>query len=100
MSSTFWFITHFILVTLSHFLVLVLIVSMFVNFFKSSASLLDRLRRFAIIFFITALGVNHITNANSKCILTTLENDAREKEGKELVGDFLPRYYEIIKRML
>jgi hypothetical protein len=99
MSSTFWFVTHFVLVTVSHLLVVVLAMSMVVNFFKSSAPLLDRLRRFAIIFFITCLGVNHITNANSRCILTTLENAARVREGKAEVGDFLPRYYETIKHL-
>lgn len=99
MSSNFWFLLHFFFVTLSHFLVVILACSMVVNFYKSQASLLDRLRRFAIIFFLTALGINHITSTNSKCILTTLENGARVREGKEEVGDFLPRYYETLRRL-
>lgn len=100
MSSNFWFWLHFFFVTLSHFLVVVLGISMVTNFIKSQASLIDRLRRFAIIFFLTALGINHITSTNSKCILTTLENNARIKESKAEVGEFLPRYYETIKRFL
>lgn len=95
MSSDFWFWCHFVLVTISHLLVIVLAVSMVTNFIRSTAPLLDRARRFAIIFFLTVLGVNHLTNANSKCILTTFENEARAREGKELVGDFLPRYYRV-----
>lgn len=94
MSSNFWFWTHFVLVTVSHFLVLVLAVSTVVNFCKSNATLLDRARRFAIVFFITVLGVNHITSSRSQCILTTLESKARVREGREAVKDFLPRYYE------
>jgi hypothetical protein len=82
-------------VTISHFLVGVLAVSMVLNFVRSSAPILDRLRRFAIIFFLTVLGVNHLTNTNSKCLLTTLENEARAKEGKEAVGDFMPRFYRV-----
>ncbi len=82
---------------MSHLLVIVLVISTVTNFFKSSAPILDRARRFAIIFFITVLGVNHLTNANSKCILTTLENGARVQEQKEEAGDFLPRYYRTIK---
>lgn len=100
MSSNFWFWTHFGLVTLSHILVVILAISMFVNFLTSTASLLDRLRRFAIVFFIAVFGINHITNNNSKCILTTMENDSRAKEGKEPVGDFMPRYYEVFKDLL
>jgi hypothetical protein len=90
MSSAFWF--------WSHFLVGVLAVSTVVNFVKSNASLLDRLRRFAIVFFLAVFGVNHITSSNSKCILTTIENGARKKEGKEELGDFLPRYYETLRK--
>lgn len=97
MSSDFWFWLHAFLVTMSHFLVLVLAISTVVNFVKSNASLLDRWRRFAIIFFITVFGINHVTNANSKCVLTTLENEALVREGKEQVGDFLPRYYRGIR---
>lgn len=96
MNSTFFFVLHFILVTLSHFLVGVLAVSTVVNFFKSNATLLDRLRRFSIIFFLTVMGVNHITSSRSQCILTTLESKARVKEGKTPVKDFLPRYYDTI----
>jgi hypothetical protein len=99
MSSNFWFGLHFAFVTLSHFLVIVLAISTVVNFFTSNASLLDRGRRFAIVFFMTALGINHITSTNSKCILTTLENEARVREKREEVGDFLPRYYQTIKRI-
>jgi hypothetical protein len=99
MSSTFFFWTHFVLVTLSHFLVLVLAVSMVTNFVKSNASLLDRLRRFAMIFFITVLGVNHLTSSKSECILTTMENRARVVEGKAPVGEFLPRYYRKIEEL-
>lgn len=95
MSSSFWFWTHFILVTLSHFLVVILAISTIRQFCNSTAPLLDRGRRFAIVFFITVLGVNHLTNTSSKCILTTLENEARVKEGKEQVGDFLPRFYKV-----
>ena len=98
MSSNFWFWSHFILVTLSHLLVVVLVISTVRNFIVSEAPLLDRGRRFAIVFFLTVLGVNHLTNANSKCILTTLENAARVSEGKAEVGDFLPRYYKSIRR--
>lgn len=94
MSSQFWFWTHFVLVTLSHFLVVILAISTIRQFANSTAPLLDRARRFAIVFFLTVLGVNHLTNTSSKCILTTLENEARAKEGKEAVGDFLPRYYK------
>lgn len=100
MSSNFWFWLHFFFVTVSHFLVVILAISTVVNFFKSNASLLDRSRRFAIVFFLTALGVNHITSSSSKCILTTLENDARTREGKEEVGDFLPRYYVKFKEIV
>jgi hypothetical protein len=100
MTSEFWFWLHFFFVTLSHFFVVILAISMVTNFITSNASLLDRLRRFAIIFFLTALGINHITSTNSKCVLTTLENNARKKEGLAEVGDFLPRYYETIKRFL
>lgn len=100
MSSSFWFWLHFTLVTMSHFLVGVLAVSTVVNFIKSNASLLDRLRRFAIIFFIAVFGVNHVTSANSKCILTTLENGARVREGKPEQGDFLPRYYQKIRELV
>jgi hypothetical protein len=100
MSSAFWFWTHFFFVTLSHFLVVILAISMVTNFIKSNASLIDRLRRFAIVFFLTALGINHITNASSKCILSTLENEARAREGKEVVGDFLPRYYRKLKELV
>jgi hypothetical protein len=100
MSSNFWFCLHFFFVTLSHFLVLVLAISTVTNFIKSNADILDRLRRFAIIFFITALGINHITSTSSKCILTTLENGARVKEGKQEVGDFLPRYYETLRKLV
>lgn len=95
MSSQFWFWTHFVLVTLSHFLVVILTISTIRQFCNSTAPLLDRGRRFAIVFFITVLGVNHLTNTSSKCILTTLENEARVKEGKEQVGDFLPRFYKV-----
>lgn len=95
MTSSFWFWTHFVLVTLSHFLVVVLAISTVKQFFSSTAPVLDRARRFAIVFFLTVLGVNHLTNTNSKCILTTLENEARAKEGKEVVGDFLPRFYKV-----
>lgn len=97
MSSDFWFYLHAFLVTLSHFLVLILLVSTLVNFVKSSASFLDRGRRFAIVFFIAVFGINHVTNANSKCILTTLENEALQREGKPAVGDFLPRYYRAMR---
>lgn len=97
MSSQFYFWTHFFFVTVSHFLVLVLGYSMVFNFIRSDAKLIDRLRRFAIIFFLTVVGVNHVTNVSSKCILTTLENEARVKEGKEPVGEFLPRYYDVFK---
>lgn len=100
MSSAFWFWLHFFFVTISHFLVIVLAISTVVNFFKSSASLLDRGRRFAIIFFLTVLGVNHITSTNSKCILTTLENNARVREGIKEAGDFLPRYYVKFKELV
>jgi hypothetical protein len=96
MSSSFYFWTHFVLVTISHFLVVVLAISTVMNFIRSTAPLLDRGRRFAIIFFLTVLGVNHLTNTSSKCLLTTLENEARAKEGKEQVGDFMPRYYKSI----
>lgn len=96
MTSNFYFWTHFVLVTLSHFLVVVLAISTVKQFFVSTAPLLDRGRRFAIVFFLTVLGVNHLTNASSKCVLTTLENQARVKEGKEEVGDFMPRYYKKI----
>jgi len=99
MSSSTWFYIHFFFVTLSHFLVIILAISTVVNFCKSNAALLDRGRRFAIVFFLTALGVNHITSSSSKCILTTLENGARVREGKVEVGDFLPRYYEAFKRV-
>jgi hypothetical protein len=95
MSSNFWFWTHFFFVTLSHFFVVVLAISTIKQFFNSTAPLLDRARRFSIVFFLTVLGVNHLTNTNSKCILTTLENEARAKEGKEPVGDFMPRYYKV-----
>lgn len=78
-------------------MVVFLVVGMFTTFTRSSAPLTDKLRRLAIVFFLTVFGVNHITNANSKCILTTLENTARIKENKTEVGDFLPRYYETIK---
>jgi hypothetical protein len=97
MSSNFYFWTHFVLVTLSHILVVVLTISTISNFFKSSAPFLDRGRRFAIVFFLTVLGVNHLTNTNSKCVLTTLENEARVQEGKSEVGDFLPRYYRVFR---
>jgi len=97
MNSTFWFWSHFILVLFSHFFVGVLTLSAVTNFIKSNAPMLDRLRRFSIIFFIAVLGVNHLTNTNSKCILTTLENEARIVEGKEQVGDFLPRFYEVFR---
>jgi hypothetical protein len=96
MTSSFFFWSHFVLVTLSHFLVVVLAISLVVNFVKSNASLLDRLRRFAIVFFLTVLGVNHITSSQSQCILTTLESKARIAEGLEPVKDFLPRYYDTI----
>ena len=99
MTSNFFFVTHFCLVTVSHFLVGVLAVSTVVNFFKSNASLLDRLRRFSIIFFLAVLGVNHITSSRSQCILTTLESKALVKEGKSPVKDFLPRYYETIAKI-
>lgn len=99
MSSNFYFWLHFILVTISHFLVIVLAISTVANFLRSNAPLLDRGRRFAIIFFLTVLGVNHLTNTSSKCLLTTLENEARVKEGKEQVGDFMPRYYCRIGRL-
>lgn len=95
MSSSFWFWTHFVLVTLSHILVVILAISTIKQFFASTAPFLDRARRFAIVFFLTVLGVNHLTNTNSKCILTTLENQARVKEGKDQVGDFMPRYYKV-----
>jgi hypothetical protein len=95
-SSNGYFWLHFAFVTLSHFLVVVLAISTIRNFIVSEASLLDRGRRFAIVFFLTVLGVNHLTNTSSKCVLTTLENEARAKEGKELVGDFMPRYYKEI----
>lgn len=100
MSSSFWFMSHFLFVTLSHFLVILLTISTVVTFCKSSASFLDRARRFSIVFFLTVLGVNHITSTNSKCILTTLENSARVREGQKELGDFLPRYYETIKGFL
>lgn len=100
MSSNFWFWLHFFFVTLSHFLVIVLAVATVNTFLKSNASLLDRLRRFAIVFFLTALGINHITSSSSKCVLTTLENEARVREGKEQVGDFLPRYYRKIRELV
>lgn len=100
MSSHFWFWLHFFFVTISHFLVIILAISTVVNFFKSTASLLDRSRRFAIVFFLTTLGVNHITSSSSKCILTTLENSSRVREGKVEVGDFLPRYYVKFKELV
>ena len=100
MSSNFWFSLHFAFVTLSHFLVLILAISTVVNFCKSNASLLDRSRRFAIVFFLTTLGVNHITSSSSACVLTTLENAARVREGKGSVGDFLPRYYVQFKELV
>lgn len=100
MSSNFWFWTHFILVTLSHFLVGVLVITTIRNFYTSDAKILDRLRRIAIVFFIAVFGVNHITSSNSQCILTTLESKARIKEGKNPVNDFLPRYYDKIAGLL
>jgi hypothetical protein len=96
MSSNGYFWLHFAFVTISHFLVVVLAISTVKQFFNSTAPLIDRGRRFAIVFFLTVLGVNHLTNTSSKCVLTTLENEARAKEGKELVGDFMPRYYKRI----
>lgn len=98
MSSNFYFWLHFVFVTISHFLVVVLAISTVKQFFASTAPLIDRGRRFAIVFFLTVLGVNHLTNTSSKCLLTTLENEARVKEGKEQIGDFMPRYYRTIGR--
>lgn len=95
MSSQFWFWTHFVLVTLSHLFVAVLAISTAKDFLRSKAPMLKKLRRLGVIFFLTVLGVNHLTNTNSKCIITTLENSARIIEGKEVVGDFLPRYYRV-----
>ncbi len=95
MNSEIFFWTHFALVTVSHFFVGVLAVYTVHHFFRSNRSLLDRLAKVAIIFFLTVLGVNHITSSRSPCILTTLESKARVKEGKSPVKDFLPRYYEV-----
>lgn len=94
MSSSFWFWTHFVLVTISHFLVVILTISTIKQFFSSTAPFLDRARRFSIVFFLTVLGVNHLTNSSSKCVLTTLENQARVREGKVPVGEFMPRFYK------
>lgn len=96
MSSDFWFWSHFVLVTISHFLVVILTISTIKQFFVSTLPFLDRGRRLATMFFIVMLGVNHLTNTSSKCILTTMENEARAKEGRTLVGDFMPRYYRTI----
>lgn len=52
-----------------------------------------------ISFFMSVLGVNHVTQKDSVCCLTTLENYHLKKEGSEEVGEYIPRYYRKIRQI-
>ncbi len=46
-----------------------------------------------ITFYCAMYAANHLTNKDSFCILTDLENHYRKRAGLSTVGEFTPRFY-------
>lgn len=51
-------------------------------------------------FFSSTYIINHITSVDGFCVLTSLENFYRKKEGLPAVGSFLPRFYRLCRRLV
>lgn len=53
------------------------------------------------VYFATTYGINHITNSQGFCVLTSLENYYREKANMPRASArFIPRFHKAVKNLL
>lgn len=91
-SATFW--AHFIVATLSHVFVVLILGGLFKLLVSTSAlGFWEKGLMFGIAFYTAMYAVNHLTNSQGFCVLTDIENHYRDVEKMEQVGPFTPRYY-------
>ncbi len=92
----FWF--HFFVVSLAHLAAIALPVSLIWFIIALDATWQLKTIISCVSFFVSVLGINHVTSKDSVCCLTTLENHYRKKEGCEQAGEYIPRYYRLISK--
>jgi len=93
----FWL--HFMFALVSHLIMPVMLIGAVKILFDSQLDIwLSGLILGATFFSCTYL-INHITNPDGFCVLTDLENYYRQQLGLSKVDRFLPRFYEMCKRI-
>lgn len=92
----FWF--HFFIVSLAHLAAIALPISLIWFIIGLEATWQLKVTIGCMSFFMSVLGINHVTSKDSVCCLTTLENHYRKKEGAEASGEYIPRYYKLISK--
>jgi hypothetical protein len=93
----FWF--HFLIVTAAHLAAIALPISLIWFILALDATWQLKTTISCVSFFVSVLGINHVTSKDSVCVLTTLENYYRNKENKASAGEYIPRYYDIIRKV-
>lgn len=95
--STIVYWTHFVLVTLAHVAAIALPVSLVWFILALDSAWQLKVILFCVAFFVSILGINHVTSKDSVCVLTTLENYYQKLEGDEIKGEYIPRYYKRVR---
>lgn len=90
----FWL--HFLIATLSHIFIILMplgVIQLVVD--NDNLGFFVKALLLGLTFYSFMYCVNHVTNGEGFCILNSLENSYRKKEGLSEVGTrFTPRYYK------
>jgi hypothetical protein len=88
---------HFLIVSMAHVAALALPISLMWFIVGLDAPWQLKTTISCVAFYVSVLGVNHVTSKDSICCLTTLENYYHQKEGSKTKGEYIPRYYSKIR---
>jgi len=93
------FLLHSIIAVFSHiFIVLIIggLIQLFMGF--TPLTFWEKGLLLGITFYVGMWGTNHLTNSESFCVLTDLENYYRAQAGLPKAGPFMQRFYARIFR--